>query len=171
MEIQLLIRSKTEASTREVPCAIGDGLVIGRGAEQGVLLDGPDLSREHLVLTTDGTHVYVTDLSVNGTWLNGNRLKRSVKTRVRTDDLIEVPGYALSFSPAEQPEKTGEAAIAHMPQPAPAPRPAAPSVPEPAEPVGVLDPVFRFIGSFSFGEKFLALVGVGGLLLLYIYVA
>ena len=47
MEILLSIRAKSDSSTREVKAAIDNGLVIGRGAEQGVLLDGPDLSREH----------------------------------------------------------------------------------------------------------------------------
>ncbi len=171
MDILLSIRNKAEASTQEVPCAIGNGLVIGRGAEQGVLLDGPDLSREHLVLTTDGTHVYVTDLSINGTWLNGTRLKRSVKNRVRAEDLIEVPGYALSFKPAEQPEKVAESAIAQMPAPALEPRPVFVPPAEPVEPPGLLDPVFRALGSFTFGEKFFALVGLAGLALLYVYMA
>ena len=171
MDILLSIRSKTGASTQEVPCSIGNGLVIGRGAEQGVLLDGPDLSREHLVLTTDGTHVYVTDLSINGTWLNGTRLKRSVKSRVRAEDLIEVPEYALSFKPAEQPEKAAESAIAQVPASAAEPRPVVVPQAEPVKPAGLLDPVFHILGSFTFGEKFFALVSVAGLALLYVYMA
>lgn len=168
MEILLSINSKTDGTVRELKCAIGDGLVIGRGAEEGVLLEGLDLSREHLVLTTDGKDVYVTDLSVNGTWLNGARLRKSVKSKVRSQDVIEVPGYSLTFRFADQPDDTGEVSITPLPA-------ALPDDPQPAiaekksGPLAVLDPVFRFIGSFSFMEKFLVLVGLSGLLLLYTY--
>jgi pSer/pThr/pTyr-binding forkhead associated (FHA) protein len=165
MDILLSIRSKADSSTREVKSAIGDGLVIGRGAEQGVLLDGPDLSREHLVLTADGTNIYVTDLSSNGTWLNGTRLKRSVKARASAEDLIEIPGYALSFRLADQPEKT--APVAQLPASL---SPEIPDIapPPPASP-GLLGPVFRFIGSFTLLEKTVVIVGVGGLMLLFSY--
>lgn len=164
MEILLAIRSKADSSTREVKSAIGDGLVIGRGAEQGVLLDGPDLSREHLVLTADGPNIYVTDLSSNGTWLNGTRLKRSVKARASAEDLIEIPGYALSYRLADQPEKAA-APVAQMP----APPPDIPQMPPPPAPSGPLSPVFRFIGSFTLLEKTAVIIGVGGLVLLYSY--
>jgi pSer/pThr/pTyr-binding forkhead associated (FHA) protein len=171
VEILLSIRSKTDGNGREVRCAIGEGLVIGRGAEEGVLLDGPDLSREHLVLTTDGANVYVTDLSSNGTWLNGARLRRSIRSRARVEDSIEVPGYVLKFRPAGQPEKAEEAAVAQPPQPVPEAIPIAQPAPETSKPPSMLNPVFQFLGSFTFGEKFLVLVGLGGLLLLYTYVA
>jgi|SRR5579871_7073151 len=165
MEILLSIRSKADSSTREVKSAIGDGLVIGRGAEQGVLLDGPDLSREHLVLTADGPNIFVTDLSSNGTWLNGTRLKRSVKTRASAEDLIEIPGYALSFRLADQPEKVAVAPVAQMPAPPPSEIPASP----PPARSGLLTPVYGFIGSFTLLEKTAVIVGVCGLLLLFSY--
>ena len=171
MEILLSITSKADGSAREVRSAIGEGLVVGRGAEGGVLLEGPDLSREHLVLTADGPDLYLTDLSSNGTWLNGNRLRRSITSRVRPGDSIEVPGYALSFQLAEQPEKKAdEPAKPQLPQPIFEESPS-PPVAEAARPAGMLAPLFGFIGSFTFGEKFLVLVGLGGLLLLYTYVA
>jgi predicted component of type VI protein secretion system len=169
MDILLSIRAKADSTTREVRSAIGDGLVIGRGAEQGVLLDGPDLSREHLVITAEGTNLFLTDLSSNGTWLNGTRLKRSVKTRISVDDLIEIPGYALNLKFADQPEKVAAAPVPPPPPPAAVPEPVAPPPALPEEPKGLLSPVFSFIGSFSFMEKALVVVGLGGLLLLFAY--
>jgi predicted component of type VI protein secretion system len=169
MDILLSIRAKADSTTREVRSAIGDGLVIGRGAEQGVLLDGPDLSREHLVITAEGTNLFLTDLSSNGTWLNGTRLKRSVKTRISVDDLIEIPGYALNLKFADQPEKVAAAPVPPPPPPAAAPEPVVPPPALPEEPKGLLSPVFGFIGSFSFMEKALVVVGLGGLLLLFAY--
>lgn len=169
MDILLSIRAKADSTTREVRSAIGDGLVIGRGAEQGVLLDGPDLSREHLVITAEGTNLFLTDLSSNGTWLNGTRLNRSVKTRISVDDLIEIPGYALNLKYADQPEKVAAAPAPSPPPPVAAPEPVAPPPYTKPEPKGLMSPVFGFIGSFSFMEKALVVVGLGGLLLLYAY--
>jgi predicted component of type VI protein secretion system len=170
MEILVSIRNKADSSAREVKVEVGDGLVIGRGAEQGVLLDGPDLSREHLVITTDGVDLYVADLSSNGTWLNGNRLKRSAKTRVTDEDLVEIPDYALTFQRADAAAKKKEAAI----EPAPAPVLAMPSVPSslpalPEKSSGLFSPVFGFIGSFTFLEKFAVVMAAGGLALLFSY--
>jgi predicted component of type VI protein secretion system len=173
MEILLSILSKIDGSVREIKSTLGDGLIIGRGAEKGVLLDGVDLSREHLVLTTDGTNVYVTDLSSNGTWLNGTRLRRSARTRVVVGDSIELPDYVLTFRLARQPNETGEIAIA-QPQP---PQmltydgPMAPARSEKVGSMGMFDPVFRFVGSITFMEKFLVLAGLGGLAWLYAYLA
>jgi hypothetical protein len=67
---------------------------------------------------------------------------------------------------AVEPEQTGEAAVAQVAAAAPA-RFIPP--PEPEKPTG--NPVSRFIGSFSFMEKFLVLVGLGGLALLFTYIA
>ncbi len=179
MEILLSIRSKNDGSVREVQRDIGNGLVLGRGAEKGVLLDGPDLSREHLVLTTDDDAIYVTDLSSNGTWVNGSRMRKSLRSRVRFEEPIEVPGYVLTLHPAEEERvekaEKAEAVVVQMPSPAqsaPTPRPGvfAESTAEPPRRPGRLEPVFRFLGSFTFMEKFLVLVGLGGLLLLYAYV-
>ncbi|MFZ0735283.1 MAG: FHA domain-containing protein [Candidatus Sulfotelmatobacter sp.] len=167
MEILLSIRSKSDSSVREVKSAISDGLVIGRGAEGGILLEGPDLSREHLVITADGSDTYITDLSSNGTWLNGVRLKRSAKSRFTPEDLAEIPGYAITFSLTEEPSKLVETPVTEMP-----PRGELRSFPIPpvVKDSGFLDPAFRFLRSFTLLEKFLILVGCSGLFLLYAYV-
>jgi pSer/pThr/pTyr-binding forkhead associated (FHA) protein len=170
MEILLLIRSKSDGNLREVRRELGDGLVVGRGAEDGVLLDGNDLSREHLVFTGNESNVYVTDLSVNGTWLNGNRLRKSIKSRVRAEDSIELPGYVLSFRPADQPQPTGEAAAPQLPAPYPVDSQIAIPAEDISKPPGMLAPVLQFVGSFTFMEKVLLVVGVSGLLFLYTYI-
>jgi pSer/pThr/pTyr-binding forkhead associated (FHA) protein len=167
MEILLSICSKTDGSVREVKCELGERLVIGRGAENGVLLDGPDLSREHLALSTDGTNIYITDLSVNGTWLNGTRLGKSIRKRVRPEDSIEVPGSAITVrtldavEPAKSVQIDTPAAISL--------RESQESAPEEPSRGGVLAPVLGFVGSFTFSEKFFVLAGFGGLALLYFY--
>ena len=165
MEILLSINSLTGGEGREVKFPIADGLVMGRGAEQGVLLDGPDLSREHLSLTEDGADIYITDLSVNGTWLNGTRLRKSAKTLVRPGDLIGVPGYNLTFQIADEAQPVNgrdpSAVIVSQNQ--------APVAPKPSGALAMLDPVFGFIHSFTATEKFLVVVALAGLWLVLTY--
>lgn len=167
MNILLSIRSTSDQSIREVHYALDDQLVIGRGAEQGILLDGEGLSREHFLLGTDGTNFYLADLSSNGTWINGTKLARSVRTRVRPEDSIEVPGYVLRFR-IDSPETSRQSALAHLSTPLSPPAGAMPARAATGV-LGVLDPLFRFIGSFSFMEKLLIFVGATGLLLFFLY--
>ena len=169
MEILLSIESKSDGARREVKRELGEGLVVGRGAEEGILLDGSDLSREHLVLTADTTHIYVTDLSNNGTWVNGTRIRKSLRTRVRPEDKIEIPGYVLIIRPAEEPVEEKGAEVAIVPS-----FTSLGAQPAAAQPSGsglqaVLRPVSQFIGSFTFMEKYSFVMACLGLLLLYSY--
>lgn len=165
MEILLSINSLTGGQSREVKFSIADGLVMGRGAEQGVLLDGPDLSREHLSLTEDGADIYIADLSVNGTWLNGTRLRKSAKTLVRPGDSIGVPGYNLTFRIADevQPVNGRDQSAVILPQTQ------APAAPKPSGALAMLNPVFGFINSFTATEKLLVGVALTGLWLVLTY--
>ncbi len=169
MEVLVSIQSKADGNVREIKREVADGLAIGRGAEEGILLDGPDLSREHLVVNTDGSAIYVTDLSNNGTWLNGTRLRRSIKSKVRSDDTIEVPGYILSIRLPEDLQQPVGALAKAAPLDFSA-RSAAPAEPPKASGLmAMLEPVFHFIGSFTFAEKFFTIMAFGGLVLLYAY--
>jgi hypothetical protein len=171
MEILLSISSKSDGSVREVRRTIDDGLAVGRGAEEGILLEGLDLSREHFIFTTEGSEVRIKDLSVNGTWLNGIRLRKSVESIIRPGDKIEIPGYVLSFTRTDEPEEV-EKSESGLPPVAIAPlQQAAPAVPAKKGPLAILDPVFGFIGSFTFMEKVLVFAGLCGLILLGTYLA
>lgn len=165
MDILLSIHSPADGQTREVKCSIGDGLVMGRGAEQGILLDGPDLSREHLVLTEDGADIYITDLSVNGTWLNGTRLRKSARTLMRPGDSIAVAGYNLTFRRADE----IQSANVEEPSAVIVPESPAATPPPPSGPLAMLEPVFGFVSSFTATEKFLVLVSLTGLWLVLTY--
>jgi len=169
MDVFLSITSTTDGGVQEVRYSLSDSLVVGRGAEGGVLLEGPDLSREHLAFTSEGGSVYVTDLSVNGTWVNGKRLRKSVRQRVSPEDSIELPGYVLKYRSADQPELVEDAPSDQTSQLLVEDNPTAVAVAKKSGPLGVLQPVFGFVGSFSFMEKFLVMVGLTGLLLLYTY--
>jgi predicted component of type VI protein secretion system len=41
--------------------------------------------------------LFLTDMSSNGTWLNGARMPQSRKCKIRESDLVELPGYELQF--------------------------------------------------------------------------
>jgi pSer/pThr/pTyr-binding forkhead associated (FHA) protein len=169
MEILLSISSILDNSVREVKRSLDDGLVVGRGAEDGILLEGKDLSREHFVLTQDGTAIFVTDLSVNGTWLNGKRLKPSVRARVHPGDAISISGYVLSYQLVEELDTDGQEA-----QPLPnlgADAESQTGLAQPQSPRAMLDPVLSFLSSFTLMEKTMFLVAVSGLFLLYAYAA
>ena len=169
MDVFLSITSTTDGGVQEVRYSLSDSLVVGRGAEGGVLLEGPDLSREHLAFTSESGSVYVTDLRVNGTWVNGKRLRKSVRQRVSPEDSIELPGYVLKYRFADQPELVEDAPSDQSSQLLVEDNPPAVAVAKKSGPLGVLQPVFGFVGSFSFMEKFLVMVGLTGLLLLYTY--
>jgi predicted component of type VI protein secretion system len=170
MEILLSITSRSDRSVREEKRELGNGLVLGRGAEHGVLLEGPDLSREHLMLSQEGANIYVTDTSVNGTWLNGTRLRRSLKTLLQPGDSVEVPGYVLAVHSApEQSHAASEASAEKLPHQA-TPESEVAATPRQLFPGAVLDPVFHFTSSFTFMEKFLVVVGLGGLALIVTYI-
>ena len=171
MEILLSISSKSDGSVREVKRSINDGLAVGRGAEEGILLEGLDLSREHFIFTTEGSEVRVKDLSVNGTWLNGIRLRKSVESVIRPGDKIEIPGYVLSFTRPDQAEEPEPAAEAIVSSPVAPIQSTIPNLPSHKGPLAFLDPIFGFIGSFTFMEKVTVLIGLCGLILLGTYFA
>jgi len=169
MEILLSISSNLDGSVREVNRSLDDGLVVGRGAEDGILLEGKDLSREHFVLTQDGTAIFVTDLSVNGTWLNGERLKKSVRARVHPRDAISISGYVLTYQLTEEPDADGQE-VQPLPNVA-ASAEGRTAFTQTQGPLAVLDPVLSFLSSFTLMEKSMFLVAFSGLLLLYAYAA
>jgi pSer/pThr/pTyr-binding forkhead associated (FHA) protein len=104
MDVRLLIKSKTEDQQQEVVLSGATQFVLGRGPSSAALLDGPGISREHVAVNLDRSHVFVTDLSVNGTWINGKRLTQHQKQRVVEDDVVEIPGYEFVFQ-LDQPAK------------------------------------------------------------------
>ena len=93
MELELSIETKdTGAVAVERPTLPGR-LVLGRGPESPVALDGPLISREHVVFEFREGMLTLEDLSVNGSWLNGQALKRGQRYEVTEADRVQLPGY------------------------------------------------------------------------------
>ena len=74
---------------------------IGRGVSADVHLDHPTVSRRHaLVVRRDHALVLLDDRSMNGTWLNGERIAEAV---LSDGDQIQLGAVELSFRVADEP--------------------------------------------------------------------
>ena len=82
MEIVFRVRSKTSGSVEEFRLEEGGTAVLGRGAESAVYLEGTELSREHVRIQVKSEAVLVTDLSSNGTWVDGQRFTRDRTVKI-----------------------------------------------------------------------------------------
>jgi pSer/pThr/pTyr-binding forkhead associated (FHA) protein len=68
---------------------------LGRGMTADVLLDHPTVSRRHaLIAQRDGQLTLLDDRSMNGTWLNGARIREAP---LRDGDVIELGAVRLRF--------------------------------------------------------------------------
>jgi predicted component of type VI protein secretion system len=141
---------------RSVP--VVDGLIIGRAADCGVVLDDEKASRHHARFVVEVGVVEIVDLeSRNGTLLNGTRVQRRL---LRDGDVITVGRLELTYRTSPAPSAAKPAAGAGMsgaampgagedlfgddeaataPPPPPAPR-VPPPPPPPAPKAGVAPP-------------------------------
>jgi adenylate cyclase len=100
-----------------------EGLRIGRGADNDVVLADPSVSRYHASVRLDDERARVVDLgSTNGVLLNGERVSQAP---LAAGDLLRIGAFELSVVGGD------EAASERWAEPAGAPPLAAPSVPVP----------------------------------------
>lgn len=72
--------------------------VVGRGAKADFVVVDPEVSECHCLVRVDGPVCWLTDLeSLNGTWLNGNRIHTGVTQRLRHLDEVQVGSTRLLF--------------------------------------------------------------------------
>ena len=95
MNVLVSVKSKSDSSAQNVTRPVNGRLVLGRTPGSVVPLDGPGISREHLAIEVEGSTLYVTDVSSNGTWLNGKRLQNSRRSKAGETDALEIPGYEI----------------------------------------------------------------------------
>jgi len=75
----LIFVEQAPVTGREIPLV--DGMVVGRGQCDVVLVD-PEVSRRHALVTATSAGPAVEDLgSRNGTWLNGQRITGAHRLR------------------------------------------------------------------------------------------
>ncbi len=95
MDIILNVKSKADQTVRNVRHPLNGRVILGRGPDSAVPLDAPGISREHLEVHLENSALLLTDLSSNGTWLNGARMPQRRKCRTSEGDVVELPGYEI----------------------------------------------------------------------------
>ncbi len=161
MELLITVKPETGGAPENVRLDITDRLVLGRGPESPVTLDGSSISREHLAFEVTGGALLLHDLSANGTWLNGTRLTNGRPLRVQGGDTVRVPGYEIDVDYVTTP-----APAAARPQEPPS-SPVDAARPSPVS--AALAPIGRFWNGFTGLEKLLILVAVACAAVAYAY--
>ena len=161
MDIILTVKSKADGSARNIRQPVGERMVLGRGPDSAVPLDAPGISREHLEVRAEDSAVFLTDLSSNGTWLNGSRMPPRRKCKVGEDDYVELPGYELRLQLARSaPLVSSNGGPAEIPAGS-----AAPMQPSATSRTGSL------ARSFTGSELFVFVVALASAVLLVAYLA
>lgn len=77
----------------------GAEFLIGRADHCDLILDSAHrhISREHAAITRSNGLYWISDLSINGTWLNGKRLLRLKPERLKPGDIIVIEDWELVF--------------------------------------------------------------------------
>ncbi len=84
-------------TSRAVELPVLGHVTIGRGADQGVRVDDPTVSRSHARFEVGGPDVWIEDLgSANGTSVNGERVDG--RARVQPGDVVTVGDATLLLS-------------------------------------------------------------------------
>lgn len=96
----VLVVSPGAANERVVP--IPGRIVVGRGADDDagrVAIDDPEVSRNHLEIRLDPEQdrAWVTDMSTNGTRINGSRIERAQAVPLAPGDRLTVGAITLEF--------------------------------------------------------------------------
>jgi pSer/pThr/pTyr-binding forkhead associated (FHA) protein len=73
--------------------------VIGRDATAGVVVEAEEVSRRHAEILTVPEGDCLVDLSSNGVWVNGERIRG--KTMLKSGDVIRVAREELRYYPSE----------------------------------------------------------------------
>ena len=74
------------------------GMMIGRAAGVDLQLEDPSLSRKHAMLQSDAGRWFVVDQnSLNGTFMNCQRLSPMQPAQIVTGDIVELGDFKLHF--------------------------------------------------------------------------
>jgi pSer/pThr/pTyr-binding forkhead associated (FHA) protein len=133
---QIRVRWTNRATGQTYDITAAPPVTIGRHHENTIQLPARKASRHHAVLTLEGEQIMLNDQgSGNGTFVNGERIQRSI---IRPTDTIDIAGFLLAAEPAAAPAAGAawvSAAPARTPSAAPAiPVPSVPASAAPAQP-------------------------------------
>jgi hypothetical protein len=100
-----------------------DVIVVGRSAQADISITDPKISSKHCEIRRDkrSGDVFITDRSVNGTWVNEVKLKKNVAQLLsHSDQVVLAVGPASKVAPVanfffQQPTEPGSASAASNP--------------------------------------------------------
>lgn len=98
VRVQLLITRNSDSDFQAVTCDLDSRLVLGRDLASPAHLDGVGVSRDHFALVPQAGNLLIEDLSSNGTFVNGARLRAGSPLRLKRGDVIEIPGYKIEMN-------------------------------------------------------------------------
>jgi predicted component of type VI protein secretion system len=165
VELLISAHARENGTHNSARCSLDGTLTLGRGPDSPLLLDGTGISREHLRLQSQGEGIFVTDLSSNGTWLNGRRLTRVEPHPFTPADAITIPGFEIRIDLTNT-SVTGGAQLAAAPVPI-----VREADGEPLRTGGQLT-ILRSLGaSLSRVERFLIALALATVVLVVVYLA
>lgn len=97
MELLVFASLGAEGPPEEYRLEDPERVVLGRGPQSPVPLDGPAVSREHLTLEVRGGALWATDVSSNGSYFNGRTLMPGAPQLVGPSDEVRVGEHLLRF--------------------------------------------------------------------------
>lgn len=126
MKLQIQLQGEAAgAAAQQFEVALdGKPVVLGRGPDSPVPLEGSKLSRSHLAFDASSGQLSVTDLSSNGLWVNALAIPKKTAIPVSPADEITIPGYRIHVRLLET--------LPPAPPVVPTAPPVAPSPPAPA---------------------------------------
>jgi pSer/pThr/pTyr-binding forkhead associated (FHA) protein len=79
----------------------GQRIAVGRSKSNDIVLRGSKVSKQHAAFCREGEHWKLVDLgSSNGTAVNGNRLQKDRKIKIKSRDVISFWRYTFEFHEA-----------------------------------------------------------------------
>ncbi len=98
MKLQIILSAEAAPELRqgyELDLEAGP-VVLGRGPESPIQLEGTKLSRDHMAFHAIDGVLTLTDLSSNGVWLNGQPLPKKTPVLVGPLDEVRIAGYTMT---------------------------------------------------------------------------
>ncbi|MEM8934954.1 MAG: FHA domain-containing protein [Pseudomonadota bacterium] len=85
-----LTHGKAAPVTASAKKLVGGGVVVGRGKDSDVMIQDVSISRRHAKLYWRDGRYYLLDLdSMNGSTINGRRLRRQMPVKLRAQDILQ----------------------------------------------------------------------------------
>ncbi len=94
--LKLINRKETLPFKVEEFYSLEDNIFIGRSNQNNIVIKDPYISKRHLHIVKDEGHYYLEDMgSVNGTFVNGNKIMDVI--RLRNGDRIRIGQVEFLF--------------------------------------------------------------------------